>query len=185
MESKLDLYIPKYFYKNVFEIDYQLMKQRGIKALFFDLDNTLIDYEMDELPHNIRELLTNLKKDFEVLIITNNSKKRAVKAINDLMPIISRAFKPLKKGFRKALKLVDAKENEILMIGDQLSTDIKGSNKMGIENVLVLPIKVTTDAWTTKINRYFEQKKINKIKDKYPEIYEQRIKLYEKHRNAL
>jgi|SRR5690554_4024887 len=183
--AKIKLYIPHEFYKNIFEINYDLLKQRGIKALFFDLDNTLIDYNTEQLSLSTISFLSNLKKDFKIVIVSNNSKKRVSRALGGLFPFVSRAFKPLKGGFRKALKLVNVESSEIAVIGDQLMTDIRGSNSMGFYNILILPLMVSSDAWTTRVNRYFEQKAINKLKAKYPDIYKQRIEEYEKYRNSL
>ena len=45
----------------------------------------------------------------------------------------------------------------MLMVGDQIMTDIRGANAAGIRNVLVQPI-VDTDGWNTRINRFFERK---------------------------
>ncbi len=44
----------------------------------------------------------------------------------------------------------------MLMVGDQIMTDIRGANAAGIRNVLVQPI-VDTDGWNTRINRFFER----------------------------
>lgn len=182
---KTELYIPKYFYSNIFDINYNMLKERGIKALFFDLDNTLIDYNTEVLPVNVVSLLTKLEKDFKIVIVSNNSKKRVSKALKNLFPFVSRALKPLKRGFKKAKRIVNFNYNEICVIGDQLMTDIKGSNKLAMCNILILPILVSTDAWTTKINRYFENKVIRKIKNKHYDIYEKKVEVYDKHRNNL
>jgi HAD superfamily hydrolase (TIGR01450 family) len=40
--------------------------------------------------------------------------------------------------FERALKDIDVKRNEILMVGDTLHTDIMGGNKFGLDTVLVL-----------------------------------------------
>ena len=50
---------------------------------------------------------------------------------------------------------------------------------MGFYNILVRPIEKKTDVITTKINRFFEKKKLRKIKNKYPKLYEERLKDYE------
>ena len=35
------MFLPNMYQKNIYEIPYQKLKQRGIKCLVFDLDNTL------------------------------------------------------------------------------------------------------------------------------------------------
>ena len=50
--------------KNIFEINYPLLKKLGKKCLVFDLDNTLALIDDKSCPDNVRELILNLKKDF-------------------------------------------------------------------------------------------------------------------------
>ncbi len=40
------------------------------------------------------------------------------------------------------------------MVGDQLLTDVVASNVAGVRSILVQPL-IETDAWNTRINRFF------------------------------
>ena len=40
----MEQYVPDLYKKNIYIIDYNKLKTRGIKCLLFDLDNTLVPY---------------------------------------------------------------------------------------------------------------------------------------------
>ena len=72
------------------------------------------------------------------------------------MPFISRALKPLGRGIKLAKKQFDVQDSELVLVGDQLLTDISAANHTNIRSILVKPI-VQTDAWNTRINRGIEK----------------------------
>ena len=82
---------------------------------------------------------------------------------------VARALKPTARGFKLAEKKLGLKPSEMLMVGDQIMTDIRGANAAGIRNVLVQPI-VDTDGWNTRINRFFERKIMKYLSKKHPEM---------------
>lgn len=47
-------------------------------------------------------------------------------------------------------------KSDVLMVGDQLLTDIVAGNLAGVRTVLVKPL-VKTDKWNTRINRCVEK----------------------------
>ena len=79
---------------------------------------------------------------------------RKVKKIADSLdvPYVFLALKPLSKSFRKVLNQYKVTPNEVAIIGDQILTDVKGGNKVGITTVLVEPLS-EKEALFTKINR--------------------------------
>jgi HAD superfamily phosphatase (TIGR01668 family) len=171
--------IPHAYYATIFEIPYQKLKEQGIKSLFFDLDNTIIAYDEAELNHKQIAFINDLKKDFKVLILSNTNFKRVSLAVNKLdIPFIWHAKKPLKMGFNKALKMIDAKKEETMIIGDQLMTDVFGANRFGIRSILVASVKRKSDRKITKVNRIIEGIFIKKIQKKLPKVYEERLKAY-------
>ena len=58
---------PDMYKKDIFEIDYQKLKDKGIKCLIFDLDNTLGLLEHERCPAKTKKLLKGLQKDFLIL----------------------------------------------------------------------------------------------------------------------
>lgn len=183
MKRRLKKYIPNEFKQSVFEIEFLVLYEKGFKLVFLDIDNTLIKYTTNYATNEVKELIKEIETiGFEIIFISNNYYKRVFEFTKEFkFPFVHYALKPLKLGFKRGLRKTSKKykKGEILLVGDQLMTDIKGANKMGFYSVLVNPIEKKTDVWTTKINRFFERRIIKKVKIKHPEIYERSLKEYE------
>ena len=65
------------------------------------------------------------------------------------------SLKPSRRGLRLAQEKLGLPKEQILMVGDQVMTDVLASNRFGVRNVLVKPI-LASDAWNTKLNRFIE-----------------------------
>ncbi|MFU8792470.1 MAG: YqeG family HAD IIIA-type phosphatase [Acholeplasmataceae bacterium] len=171
--------IPNQYVHHIFNIDYDALAKQGIKALFFDLDNTIIGYDEAHIDDKSLALLRKLSQSFKVLIISNSNKKRVLKATANVeFPVMWRGVKPLKFGFKKALKKVSKQSHEVALIGDQLMTDVLGGNRMGFETILVNPVVPKSDIWMTKMNRMFEKWILRKIAKKEPALYQERLAPY-------
>jgi HAD superfamily phosphatase (TIGR01668 family) len=176
-------FVPSTYVNTVFDIDYNKLYERGIRLILTDLDNTLISYKENNADDKLLEWIKQRKNEgFEVIIVSNNSNKERVTSFAKELEInsVSVAMKPLKRGIKKALKLASRKYdcNEVVSIGDQLMTDVFSANRMKFNSVLVKAIDRKTEKWTTRFNRKLELHVIKKISKKYPELYEERIKIY-------
>lgn len=173
--------IPFAYYASIYEIPYKKLKEQGVKSLFFDLDNTVIGYDEERLTLSHIKFFNELKKSFKVLIISNSNYHRVSQAVNESgLPFIWYAKKPLKFGFKKALKMTQSKKEEVVVIGDQLMTDVFGSNRMGIKAILVQSVKRKSDRKITQFNRKIEKLILSKIHKKSPLVYEERLAQYVK-----
>jgi len=63
-----------------------------------------------------------------------------------------------------ALNLLDLKKDEVVMVGDQIFTDVLGANKFGIKSILVNPISKKEGIFTL-VKRPFEKIVLNKLKE--------------------
>ena len=163
----MEKYIPDIYQKSIYTINYDLLYSRGIRCLLIDLDNTIVPITMKKPNKKIRELFDDLKmKGFKIIIFSNSNKSR-VKPFKDELDIdcCAKAMKPFKKKYRKILNEYNINVSEIASIGDQLLTDIRGGNKVGITTILVNPIG-TKEKFPTKINRFFEKRILQKLRDK-------------------
>ncbi len=152
----MDKFIPDIYQKNIYDINYENLKKKGIKCLLFDLDNTIVPVKSDVPNKKIKEFFAYLENDFKVIIISNSNKKRLIPFKEGLnIDVACQARKPLKKKYIKIMKLYKFKEHEIAAIGDQLLTDILGANRMGITSILINPIG-DYEKFGTKINRFIE-----------------------------
>jgi HAD superfamily phosphatase (TIGR01668 family) len=180
MKKKNIKYLPNLYFNSFFSIPYDYFSKKGIKVLFFDLDNTLLSPNEKELSIETKNQLKEIKKKFKIIIISNSSYKRINKVLgSDFNYILLKWFqkKPSNYGFIKALELFNIKNDQAIMIGDQLRTDILGANKMKIFSILVKPINKSSECFLTKLNRLiFEYPYISYIKKKYPKIYTEKFK---------
>ena len=158
------LLYPDFYLKNVKEVDIKLLKDNNIKALLLDVDNTLIDLDRNILDGAV-EWCNNLKKEgIKFCILSNSNKKdkvaKVAKTLN--VPFIFFGTKPLKRGFKKAKKLLNLDFKNMAIIGDQIFTDVIGGNRCNMYTILVGPIN-KKEYWYTKWKRPIE----NKIKNNY------------------
>ncbi|MGN1338249.1 MAG: YqeG family HAD IIIA-type phosphatase [Candidatus Coprovivens sp.] len=165
--------LPKIYKKDVYDINYESLKEKGIKYLFFDMDNTLIDNTTTIPSKKLLSLINKLNKmDFKLIIISNALPGRLRKFISHIKVLDSIYFaaKPLKKNYLKLIDKHKIKKEEIACIGDQIFTDIKGANKLNLLSILVDPIS-KKEHIITKFNR-LKERKIYKHYLKRGEYYE-------------
>lgn len=161
------VYKPCKYYKSFYDVNLYKLKEEGIKVIASDLDNTIVAHNDPHSSRIVKEQLDKIKMlGFEFVIISNNNKGRVEKFCRDLdVKHYSNAMKPLKKTFKKMLIDLDCTNEEIVLIGDQVLTDIIGSNRMNIQSILVEPICVK-DSFNTKFNRLIEKRLLKKLEKK-------------------
>ena len=160
-------YIPYAHAKNIYEIDICFFVSLHIKYLLVDLDNTLDSYKTlvpSERAINLKNEL--LKNNIEMIIVSNNTGKRVSTYANKLgVKYVNSIGKPFARGLNKLIEQLNVDKNEVMLDGDQLMTDIYRGNKVGIMTILVNPMS-DIDMPLTKIYRFIEKKKINKMTKK-------------------
>lgn len=160
----MNLFRPNMYKKNIFEIDYNKLKKQGITCLIFDLDNTLGLIEHEKCPLKTKKLLKELQKDFLILISSNNTKKRIAPYLKDLgIGGVAFSLKPSTKGLRKIKNHYNLNKKEMVMIGDQIVTDILSGNRYKIMTILVDPLG-EKDLRITGLNRKIEARIIKYYK---------------------
>jgi len=150
-------FLPNQYYKNVFLLTPEYLKQHKIKGVITDLDNTLIRWDRPDATEELKNWFASFKNAGIQVVICSNNKEQRVKRFADQvdLPFVFKARKPLTLGFKKALKIMGLKSSETVVVGDQLMTDVFGGNSGGFHTILVQPI-VQTDEWKTYLNRRME-----------------------------
>mgnify|MGYP005763625121 CR=1 FL=1 len=155
-------YLPDIYRKNIFDIDYNKLKKKGIKCLIFDLDNTLALIDSVKVDVKVKELIAKLKKDFLVVIVSNSPKKRVLKFSSDLeVDSYPFALKPTIRTLKKIKSKYNLESKSIAIIGDQFITDMGYGYKGKITKIFVDPL-ATKDLKITNVNRYLEEKIMKK-----------------------
>ena len=169
----MEKFRPKMYYKSIFDINYDFLKEKGIKVLIFDSDNTIVLVDEDEPNDKVVKLFSKLNNDFKVFVASNNTKKR-VKRIGDKLNV--HAFYSVRKPSDKIKKLLLKKYvvemKEVAIIGDQIMTDIFMGNRLGAFTILIDPMG-KKDLKKTFFNRCAEKIVMRRIKLKRGEYYEQ------------
>ena len=132
----LDVYLD-----STYDIDFETLYREGFRGVIFDIDNTLVPHGAPADARSIA-LFERLKSiGFESVLLSNNKEPR-VKMFNDKVHThyIFKAGKPGKKGYLRAMELMNTKPDTTLFVGDQLFTDVWGAKRAGILTYLVKPI---------------------------------------------
>ena len=163
----MEKYLPDIYQKSIYTIDYSKLLSKGIKCLLYDLDNTIVPANSNEPSLKAKDLFTSLKqKGFKVIIFTNSPKIR-LKTFQNFFGVdgVANARKPFTSKLNKVIKKYGFSKNEVAIIGDQLMTDIKVGNSVGITSILVTPVS-QSDFFVTRFNRFLERKKMKELRSK-------------------
>lgn len=158
----LTLFLPDKHVNSIFDIEPTFLQTEGKKGIIVDLDNTLVPWNVEYATEEVIEWLKKMNEsDIKVTIFSNNNKERVTVFAEPLeTPFIYKANKPLQGAFKRAMQQMQLKKDEVVVIGDQLLTDILGGNRAGFYTILVVPI-VQSDAPITKFNRNLERLILN------------------------
>ena len=178
--------IPDDYVSSIFDIDYNKLYSNGKRLILTDLDNTLISYKATEPTDELYKWKSELEgMGFEIIIVSNSGKKRVKHFANMLgIKYVNLSTKPLKRGFQKALKIASLKykKEEVVVLGDQLLTDVYGAKRMKLSMILVKAIDKKTERLVTKHNRKNEDKMLKKVRKKNYGLYLVKLKKYEEDR---
>lgn len=170
----LKQFLPDQHVKSIFEITPAELKDKGVKGIITDLDNTLVEWDRPNATPNLITWFEEMKKANILVTIVSNNNENRVKAFSDPLniPFIYQARKPMVRAFNKALKDMGIKKDEAVVIGDQLLTDVLGGNRGGFHTILVVPV-ASTDGFVTRFNRRIERRILNWFRKKGMLVWEE------------
>lgn len=163
----LRLFLPGQYVKSIFHISPKELSNSGIKGIITDLDNTLVEWDRPNATPQLMEWFKEVKEQgMDITIVSNNNEKR-VKEFSEPLDVkfIHKAKKPMGKAFLKAVKRMNLRKEEVVVIGDQLLTDVLGGNRNGFQTILVVPV-ASTDGFFTRFNRKIERRIMETLKRK-------------------
>jgi len=152
------LFRPRYTIDTIYHLNTTELHKMGIKAVFSDLDNTLLAWNEFETAAKMNSFNKELEHaKIKLVVISNNNAERVGKVLNPYhIDFVAKSKKPLPFAITRKRKSMGLKKEQVMMVGDQLITDIQAGNLAGVESVLVKPL-IETDKWNTRINRFFEK----------------------------
>lgn len=157
--SLLEKFIPDLYVTSIHQISAKELKDKGIKGVLTDLDNTLVRWDQPDTTDEVIKWFNQLAEEgIQVIIISNNNELRVRQFAKPLNTVyIHKARKPMKRGFMEGLAKLELPAENVAVIGDQVLTDVFGGNRLGLYTILVDPIG-EKEFITTKINRKIERR---------------------------
>lgn len=154
----MERFHPAEYVRSIYDIDLRALRQRGVRGIICDLDNTLVAWDSSETAPELRRWLADAKSaGIQVCIVSNNGRTRVGNFAEPLgLPFVANAAKPRRKAFRKAMELLGTSPRETAVIGDQVFTDVFGGNRQGMHTILVVPIS-RQEFIGTRLVRLIEQ----------------------------
>lgn len=151
--------------KSVTDITPKLLEKLGTDAILLDVDNTLAP-PTSHIPYEgVKPWIENIKNNgIDIVICSNNYKKR-VKPFSDSVGLdcVAMSLKPFPFGFNRAKRKLKEKPESVLVVGDQIYTDILGANLAGMKSVLLVP-RSEEHGFTIYLRRKMEVKIRKKLK---------------------
>lgn len=136
-------FMPNEYVQSIFQIDIEKLANSGVKGIITDLDNTLVGWDEADPTQAVKEWFNKVREaGITITIVSNNNEQRVgsfSKSLN--VDYIFKAKKPRGRAFNQASKLMKLKPTEIVVIGDQMLTDVFGGNRRGLFTIMVVPVK--------------------------------------------
>src|SRR5262249_42213546 len=132
---------------------------RGIKLILIDVDNTLVKWRTEDFAQETLDWIAKAKSHgIDICILSNTRNPARLERLAQWLdiPAFGGKSKLSPAMYLEALQKFGLKENQAVMIGDQIFTDIFGANRAGIEAIWLQPIS-PHDFVGTKVSRLGER----------------------------
>ena len=157
----MKIFYPKEEISSVYDINYKELYNKGIRALIYDIDNTLVKHGAKANEHIVELFYIIHNMGFKTILLSNNTKERVESFANEVgSDYIAKAGKPGKKAYVSAMEKLGSGKEDTIFIGDQLFTDIWGAKKAGITSILLNPIDKKEEIQIV-LKRYLEKIVLN------------------------
>lgn len=137
----LESFYPDEYLDSAYLLPYEKFWQEGYRGIIYDVDNTLVPHgaPADERAVALFKRLHAL--GFSTCILSNNRQSRVAPFAEQVDSLyIHKGGKPSRKGYERAMRMMNTDRKSTLFVGDQLFTDVWGARRSGIYSVLVKPI---------------------------------------------
>lgn len=160
------LFKPHLILHRVYDITPQMLADLGARGIVLDVDNTLSTHHAQQPLDGVTDWLSEMRAAGIKLTILSNARSRRVAPFADRLGIeyISVGLKPLPFGVMRAVKRLGLRRKEVILVGDQLFTDMLGANLCGVRGVLVEPA-LPESGRSFKVRRRIEMVLLRKYKD--------------------
>ena len=134
--------LPKLITDELTDLTPEFLKEKNIRLLMLDFDNTIVPYTTNEPTQKMREWLEKMASSDISICVVSNSHKDRVKIFCEKfgIPCITHAKKPFSRGIDQCLAQFDCLPSHAALVGDQIFTDTLGANCAAVTSILVKAI---------------------------------------------
>lgn len=139
-------FVPDVYQENIYAIKYEKLKEKGIKLITFDVDDTIVakhGKHKNVLSRRAIILFTELKRDFRVMLVSNSKDEKKVRHIAEKLGAeryVAKAEKPDPKYFEEIIDFCKLEKAQIAHVGNSIVNDVGCGNSIQITTCLVRPV---------------------------------------------
>ena len=154
----MNLFRPDRFVAGLADIDAAQLLRDGVLGAIIDLDDTIVGYRHPRPLPAVSSWIERASEAGLKIIIVSNNTRAWVGEVAGLFRVafVHKALKPLPVGLRRAVGILGLQPREIVVIGDQLFTDVLGAKLLGLRVILTEPI-VARAGGPMRMLRFFER----------------------------
>jgi len=171
-DAMLSKFYPDEYIDSTYLIDFERFYEKGYRGVIFDIDNTLVPHDAPADGRAVALFDRLHKIGYETMLLSNNKEPR-VKSFAERVSTdyLYKSGKPLRKGYREAMRRMGTEEKTTLFVGDQIFSDVWGARLCDIYVILVKPIhpkeeiQIVIKRFFEKIVLFFYKRKLSKGKE--------------------
>ena len=132
--------LPQIITDELTDITPALLRERKIRLLMLDFDNTIVPYTTTVPTEEMEAWLKTMNEleDIRLCIVSNSHNDRVPKFCRERgLDVITHAKKPFSRGINECLAKYGIPASEAALVGDQIYTDTLGANGAGVTSILV------------------------------------------------
>ena len=150
---------PDYNLESIKEIDTNDLKAKGIQAILFDLDSTVMASKSGVFSEYVLNMFDELSSSFVVAIISNNKRVEYIEKAKSQckIDVVGHANKPSPKIMLEYLASKNIQPQNAIMVGDRPLTDILAGKLAGTKTMLVDSITKDTEKKIVRVVRFLER----------------------------
>ncbi|MGN1098068.1 MAG: YqeG family HAD IIIA-type phosphatase [Clostridia bacterium] len=135
--------IPDDCRSSILDITPEYLRERGLRGIILDIDNTLIGHNVPIPNSDVMALLERYRINGIKMCVVSNNRRERVAAFCEKIGVpdfVWDALKPAARGYTEAAEIMKLRPDETAAVGDQIFTDVWGARRAGCYAVLLKPI---------------------------------------------
>jgi HAD superfamily phosphatase (TIGR01668 family) len=143
--------LPDWHVEHVTELTPTRLLAAGVRGLLLDVDGTLKPHYATQLDDDTLAWLLDCRDAGMQIAFLSNGKGTRIRPLADglNLPVFTSSCKPLPFACRRAVAQLGLPSSEVLMVGDQLFTDVLAGRLAGTRTAYVQPLSPSEPIYTS------------------------------------